>query len=205
MALTATLGALAWVAVIRRRLEQQAEMLRKSEEQFRHMALHDALTGLATRLLLQDRLEVALEGARRRHNGLGILMIDLDKFKEINDTYGHLAGDEVLRITARRLLQLPRTADTVARLGGDEFVVLLQDLTDLHAADEIAANIVAALAVPISFDGREIPVSASVGVCALAAEACDANDLLKCADVALYDAKASGRNGFRLYHQTLTT
>jgi diguanylate cyclase (GGDEF)-like protein len=205
LALTATLGALAWVAVIRRRLEQQAEMLRKSEEQFRHMALHDALTGLATRLLLQDRLQVALEGARRRHNGLGILMIDLDKFKEINDTYGHLAGDEVLRITASRLLQLPRTADTVARLGGDEFVVLLQDLTDLHAADEIAANIVAALAVPISFDGREIPVSASVGVCALAAEACEANDLLKCADAALYDAKASGRNGFRLYHQTLTT
>ena len=199
LALTAALGALAWVVLLRRRVEQQADLLRKSEERFRQMALHDGLTGLATRLLLLDRLKVAFEGARRRRTGLGLLMVDLDKFKEINDTYGHLAGDEVLRITANRLLQCARKADTVSRLGGDEFVVLLQDLTDLHAADEIAANIVATLAVSIPFDGREIPVSVSVGVCALAAEKCDANDLLKNADAALYDAKANGRNRFRRY------
>jgi diguanylate cyclase (GGDEF)-like protein len=155
LALTATLGVLAWVVVLRRRVELQANLLRKSEEQFRHMALHDALTGLATRILLQDRLHIALSSATRRRAGLAALMVDLDKFKEINDTYGHQAGDEVLRVTANRLLQAVRREDTVARLGGDEFVVLLQDLSDLHVAERVAATIVEAVAVPIPIDGRD--------------------------------------------------
>jgi diguanylate cyclase (GGDEF)-like protein len=203
LALIATLAVLGWVAVLRRRIEQQANLLRESEQMFRHMALHDALTGLATRLLMQDRLDIALESAKRRRTGLAVLMVDLDSFKEINDSYGHPAGDEVLRATANRLLQVVRKEDTVARLGGDEFVVLLQDLTDLDAAERIAAMIVETLGVPIRIDGQEVPISVSVGVCALAAGEFDADDILKNADAALYEAKAAGRNRFELFKPNL--
>jgi diguanylate cyclase (GGDEF)-like protein len=199
LAFTATLCVLGWVVILRRRVEQQANLLRESEGLFRHMALHDALTGLATRLLLQDRLNVALENARRHRNGLAVLMVDLDRFKEINDTYGHQAGDEVLRITANRLLRGARKVDTVARMGGDEFVVLLPDLSDPQAAVRIAAKITETLAVPIPFDGREMPVSASVGVCAAAAEEFDADAFLRNADAALYRAKNHGRHCFQVY------
>jgi len=193
LALAGTLVVLAWVIVLRKRI-------RDSEERFRHMALHDALTGLATRLLLQDRLDVALESARRHGTGLAVLMVDLDRFKEINDTFGHQAGDEVLRVTAARVLQIVRKADTVARLGGDEFVVLLAELTDPQAAERIAEKIVEALTVPIPFAGRAVPVTVSVGVCLAATEELDADVLLRNADAALYHAKASGRNRYQVFN-----
>ncbi|MGO9776595.1 MAG: diguanylate cyclase domain-containing protein [Terracidiphilus sp.] len=199
LVLTATLFVLVWVVILRRRIEQQAELLRESEEIFRHMALHDALTGLATRLLLQDRLKVALDGARRRRTGLAVLMVDLDRFKGINDTYGHQAGDDVLRVTATRLLGVVRKVDTVARLGGDEFVVLLPDLADPQSAVKIAATIVETLAVPIPFEGLEIPVSTSVGVCAAAADKFDVDAFMRNADAALYRAKDSGRNCLQVF------
>jgi len=206
VALVATVVVLAWVVLLRRRvaqqtrlLRQQAEMLRESERQFRHMALHDALTGLATRLLLQDRLGVALESARRHGSGLAVLMVDLDKFKEINDTYGHQAGDEVLRVSAERLLAAVRKGDTVARLGGDEFVVLLPDLTDPPAAQRIAASIVESLAVPVPFCSDKVPVSVSVGLCSASAGVLDAEVLLRDADTALYEAKARGRNCYHIF------
>ncbi len=199
LALISTLIALGWVTALRRRVALQASLLQESEQQFRHMALHDCLTGLASRVLLQNRLEIALETAKRRQMGLAVLMVDLDNFKEINDTYGHSAGDEVLKVTAQRLLRAVRKEDTVARMGGDEFVVLVQYLIDLHAAERIAAIIVGTLAAPIPIDGHEIPISASVGVCALAAEDVDGHDLLKNADAALYDAKTRGRNRFQCY------
>jgi diguanylate cyclase (GGDEF)-like protein len=163
------------------------------------MALHDALTGLATRLLLQDRLDTALEAANRHQTGLALLLVDLDKFKEVNDTFGHQAGDEVLRVTADRLVEAVRKVDTVARIGGDEFVVLLTDLRDAHAAERIAANIVETLAIPIPFGGREVPVTTSVGVCSAVAGELDAEALFKGADAALYLAKASGRNCLRVF------
>lgn len=199
LALTATLCVLGWVVILRRRLEQQANLLRESEGLFRHMALHDALTGLATRLLLQDRLNIALESARRHRNGLAVLMVDLDRFKEINDTYGHQAGDEVLRVTANRLLRSARKVDTVARMGGDEFVVLLPHLNEPQAAVRIAAKITETLAVPIPFEGRDIPVSASIGVCAAAAGEFDTDAFLRNADAALYRAKNHGRHCFQVY------
>jgi len=194
LVLTATLGVLAWVMVLRRRVEQQASLLRESEQQFRHMALHDGLTGLATRLLLADRLGVALESANRHRTGL----LDLDMFKKINDTYGHQAGDEVLRVTATRLLKAVRREDTVARLGGDEFVVLLPELTNLQAVERIAATIVETLAVPIVSAEHEMPISVSAGICVAAAGELDAESMLKKADAALYHAKARGRNRFEL-------
>jgi len=126
-------------------------------------------------------------------------MVDLDSFKEINDSYGHAAGDEVLRITANRLLRCVRKEDTVARLGGDEFVVLLADLANLHLAEVIAAKIVKALAVPIPIEGLEVPVSGSVGVCAAFPDQLDSDALLSCADAALYRAKAKGRGCFETF------
>jgi len=204
--LTGMLAVLAWGFALRRRVAQQtdllrnqADRLRESEEKFRQMALHDALTGLATRLLLKDRMDVALESARRHRTGLAVLIVDLDRFKEVNDTHGHEAGDEVLRATAQRLLKAVRIVDTVARLGGDEFVVLLPDLKHLHAAERIAANLVESLAVPIPFNGVDIQVSGSIGVSAVSALGLNGENLMRDADAALYLAKAKGRNCFQVY------
>jgi diguanylate cyclase (GGDEF)-like protein len=201
--LTGTLVVLGWVVALRRRLARRTTLLRESEERFRHMALHDALTGLATRLLLLDRLNVALESARRHQTGLAALMLDLDRFKEINDTYGHPAGDEVLRVTANRILLAVRREDTVARLGGDEFVVLLPDLTDSQVAERIAAAIVVALAAPIPYGPHRLQVSVSVGVCLVGSGQLDADQLLRNADTALYGAKQGGRNRFEFFERKI--
>jgi diguanylate cyclase (GGDEF)-like protein len=199
LVLAGTLVSITWVVALRRRVSQQTNLLRESEERFRHLALHDNLTGLATRLLLNDRLSVALISAGRHLNGLAVLIVDVDHFKGINDTYGHPTGDVVLRITAERLQRAVRREDTVARLGGDEFVVLLPDLTDPNAAGRIAAILVSTLAVPIAVDGREVPLTVSVGVCSIMAGELDADGLLRNADAALYRAKAGGRNRFEIF------
>ncbi len=199
LALTCALGFLVWAILLRRRIEKQAGLLRESEQKFRHMALHDALTGLATRVLMQDRLSVALESARRHRTGVAILMVDLDRFKEVNDTYGHPAGDEVLRISAARLRGAVRRGDTVARIGGDEFVVLLSDVAEPEAAEVVAAKIVKALSVPVSAQGQAVPVSVSVGVCAAGADEFDAEALMRNADAALYAAKNGGRNQYQVF------
>ena len=119
LAVLITLIVLGWVMALRKQVARQTILLRESEQRFRHMALHDSLTGLATRLLLRDRLNTAVETANRNHTGLALLMLDLDNFKFINDTLGHRAGDEVLRITAIRLQEVVRKSDTVARMGGE--------------------------------------------------------------------------------------
>jgi diguanylate cyclase (GGDEF)-like protein len=191
VALAGTLGVLWWVVVLRRRI-------RLSEERFRHMAQHDTLTGLATRLVLQDRLNVALEAAKRHHTGLAVLMLDLDRFKEVNDTFGHSAGDEVLRVTANRLLESVRKSDTVARVGGDEFVILLPEF-DSANVESIAAKLVVVASGPIQFENHAVPVSVSIGVCTFSAEAMDAVEMLKGADAALYEAKEHGRRRFSIY------
>jgi diguanylate cyclase (GGDEF)-like protein len=163
--LCGTLAVFAWVVALRNRVKQQTRLLRESEERFRHMALHDALTGLASRLLLQDRLKIAAEAAKRHKTMLAFLIVDIDSFKDINDSFGHPAGDEVLRVTANRLLQAVRISDTVARIGGDELVVLLPEVGDLKAAGTIAQKLVAALGVPIPIEERLVPVTVSIGVC----------------------------------------
>jgi diguanylate cyclase (GGDEF)-like protein len=198
--LAGTLFVLGWVVALRKQVERQTSLLRESEERFRQMAHRDSLTGLATRVLLDDRLNVALEAAKRHKTTLGLLMLDLDKFKEINDTFGHHAGDEVLRVSAARILGTVRKSDTIARMGGDEFVVLLPELSEPALASTIAAKIVAALSVPISFSGMELPISVSVGVCTTSpGNEQDAETLLKNVDTALYQAKARGRNRFQSF------
>ena len=190
--LAVTVALLAWVIVLRRRI-------RASEERFRQMAQRDALTGLATRVVLRDRLTVALEAAKRHHNGLALLMLDIDRFKSINDTRGHHAGDEVLRVTAERIVQAVRKSDTVARMGGDEFVVLLPDLIDPRAAESVAAKLVTTLSAPVPVADRELAVSVSIGVCTAAPGELDPEVLLRNADAALYLAKAKGRNCFEVF------
>jgi diguanylate cyclase (GGDEF)-like protein len=197
--LTGTLAVLVWVVVLRRRVEHQAVLLRESEQRFRHMAQHDPLTGLATRRVLNDRLHGALEICRNRQKGLGLLMLDVDHFKTINDTFGHQAGDEVLLATANRLKESVRASDMVVRLGGDEFVVLLSDLPDPKIAETIAADAVAALSLPVRFEGFQMPVSVSVGIVTAFAGELDADEMLKHADAALYRAKAHGRHCFQVF------
>jgi diguanylate cyclase (GGDEF)-like protein len=200
LALGVTMVVLVWVAALRRRVQQQANLLRESEMRFRHLAQHDSLTGLATRVVLQDRLDAAFASCVCNQTGLGALMLDVDKFKSINDTFGHHAGDEVLRVTANRLVETVRSTDTIVRLGGDEFLVLLADLPTPQVAETIAAGAVAALSLPILFEGVQVPVSVSVGVCTSSAEEqLDTEALLRRADDALYRAKARGRHCFHVF------
>lgn len=199
LAFAATLCVLAWVVILRRRVELQANQLRDSEQRFRHLAQHDTLTGLASRLVLRDHLNDAIEKARHSQNGLALLMVDLDEFKEINDTYGHHAGDEVLRMTAKRMLDAVRISDTVVRLGGDEFVILLPEIRGPHDAESVAATLVTSLARPIRFDGIEMPVSVSIGIGMVFAANMDAEELMQQADIALYRAKSGGRHCFQVF------
>jgi diguanylate cyclase (GGDEF)-like protein len=163
------------------------------------MAHHDALTGLPTRTLLHDRLQIALDRAARFHRGMALLMLDLDRFKEINDYFGHSAGDQVLMITAERIRATIRRTDSAARMGGDEFIVLLNDLMDAKQAENIAAKIVSALSQPIRIGKFKVPVSVSIGVCTLSGEAVDAEVLLRRVDAAMYRAKVTGRGRFQVF------
>ena len=190
---------LGWVVVLRRRVYEQTKMLRESEERFRHMAQHDALTGLPTRMLLHDRLQMALERGRRFKTSLAVLMIDLDNFKHVNDSFGHEAGDQTLKTTAERILEAIRSSDTAARMGGDEFLVLLSDVADTQEAEVVAGRIRSSLSRPVHSANREIPISASIGVCTVSDGGIDAAMLLKKVDLAMYHAKARGRNCFEVF------
>jgi diguanylate cyclase (GGDEF)-like protein len=162
-----------------------------------HLAHHDALTGLPTRTLLHDRLQVALARAERDKDKVGLLMVDLDNFKQVNDLMGHLAGDQLLAHVAQRLQSAVRAADTVARMGGDEFVVVLDHLHTVDEAHRIAEKLLAELQTPIAFGRQTIASGASIGVCVYPDDAGDAEAMLKYADSAMYLAKGKGRRGFQ--------
>ena len=163
------------------------------EEQLAHQAFHDPLTNLPNRALLMNRVEHALARAGRSASAVGVLMIDLDDFKSVNDTLGHEAGDALLREVAIRLVASTRAADTVARLGGDEFVVLLEDLQYENEIIDIARRILDELRAPVLLHGAEIFVSASIGATAGDEGLEEAVDLLRDADTAMYQAKRSGK------------
>ncbi len=165
---------------------------RTATEELAHRSTHDALTGLANRALLLDRLCHALERLQRHPARVGILFIDLDRFKFVNDRLGHEAGDHLLVAVAERLRRSVRPDDTVARLGGDEFVVLCEDLTGPLEAVEVAQRIVTAFARPVRVGREDIAISASIGVASTAA-GCDADSLLRDADAAMYNAKREAR------------
>ena len=155
-----------------------------------HRSTHDVLTGLANRALLLDRLEHALERRQRHRASVGILFIDLDRFKSVNDRFGHEVGDHLLVAVAERLRRSVRPEDTVARLGGDEFVVLCEDLDSPRTAVAVAERVVAALAPPVRLREEDVSLAASIGVACANETNCDADTLLREADVAMYQAKA---------------
>ena len=161
-----------------------------------HQALHDTLTGLPNRALFLDRLEHALARAVRGGSEVAVLFLDLDRFKTVNDSLGHAAGDRLLCTVAQRISTCMRAADTAARLGGDEFAVLLEDLVSTHEAVRVAERIIGELEAPIAVAGREVFVGASIGV---ATGAYGADDLLSHADVAMYRAKAQGKGRYAMF------
>jgi diguanylate cyclase (GGDEF)-like protein len=189
----------AWIFVLRRRVEQQTQAIRLSEERMRHLSQHDVLTGLPNRFLLNDRLSIALKRAGRFDPVLGVLMVDLDGFKKVNDTLGHHAGDLVLCEVAARLVCSVRQTDTVARLGGDEFIVLLPDLHLAEEAESVAGKIVAAISEPIDVGGTQVQISASIGVCTSPEHGRVAEKLMHSVDAAMDLAKTSGKNCYQVY------
>ncbi len=173
--------------------------LKESQEQLDFLAHHDPLTGLPNRLLFQDRLLHAIGRAARESQQLAVMFIDLDRFKNVNDTLGHQTGDRLLKEVASALSGRLREGDTLARLGGDEFVVLLEHVDGQYGATQVAQKMVALFEQPFLVSGHELFVTGSIGVALYPQDALDANLLIRHADVAMYQAKARGRNGYQFY------
>ena len=178
--------------------------VKKSEHQLWQLAHHDALCNLPNRLLLDARLDHAMQRAHRVSSKLAVLFIDLDRFKNINDSMGHHVGDELLKDIARRLQSAVHEDDTVARLGGDEFVVLLEDIQDANTARRIANRIIGRLSEPLTLREKSLVVTASIGISLYPDDGLDTESLLKHADAAMYQAKTLGRDRFAFYAPTLT-
>ena len=176
---------------------------RAAEEQIAYLAYHDSLTGLPNRALLQEHLDLALARARRQGEAVGLLYLDLDGFKLVNDSLGHPAGDELLCHVTMRLSERRRGMDLLARQGGDEFLLLLADLdrgeAEAHAR-RVAEDLLRALAEPFSISGAEFHIGASIGISLFPRDAADASELLRHADAAMYGAKSAGRNGVTVYN-----
>ncbi len=172
---------------------------KRREEEARFLAYHDTLTGLPNRRLLDDRLRQAVLLAQRRDTRVALMVVDLDRFKQVNDALGHRAGDAVLREAAHRIAGCLRKADTLARHGGDEFVVVIPDLQLDSDCQVVAEKILRALEPPFRVDGRDFSIGASIGVSLYPADAADGEALLRNADVAMYSAKQLGRNNYRFY------
>ena len=171
-----------------------------------HQAFHDALTGLPNRQLFADRLAHALERTRRRdppNGAVAVLFVDLDNFKFVNDSLGHDAGDELLVAVAERLSGRVRLGDTIARLGGDEFVLLLEDITSVKEATEVAERTAAAFAAPFAVKGQDIFVTTSIGIALGGAGGGGSEDLLRDADLAMYGAKRNGKAGYEVFDASM--
>ena len=172
---------------------------KRSEEHTRHLAEHDFLTDLPNRVLLLDRLSLALTAARRNSSMLAILFLDLDRFKHINDTLGHQVGDLLLKEVAARLLKCVRKVDTVSRQGGDEFVIILADIGGIDHAAHVAETVRNAITQPYQLGEHQLHVSTSIGVAIYPSDDDDIDTLVKNADIAMYHAKESGRNNFQFF------
>jgi len=170
---------------------------------FEHRAHHDELTGLANRTLFEDRAAVAIEHARRSDGHCAVLFLDLDRFKNVNDSLGHAVGNLLLQAVAKRLRAATRADDTVARLGGDEFVVLLPDLDDPAKATAVASAVLDAFGEPFSVSGHRVFASPSIGIAVFPADGRDSDALLKNADTAMYRAKARGRRTYCTYESSM--
>ncbi|MCG8311646.1 MAG: EAL domain-containing protein [Pseudomonadales bacterium] len=172
---------------------------KRANEYIEHIAHHDGLTGLPNRVLMQDRLETSLKRGRRQKSSLGVMVLDLDRFKRINDSLGHLAGDQLLKTVAERLVSVVRESDTVSRMGGDEFVLLLQDISCIEDIQIISEKILEKIPKPISVGLNSLIVTPSMGVSLFPEHGQTSEELLKNADIAMYHAKQKGRNGFQIF------
>jgi diguanylate cyclase (GGDEF)-like protein len=183
---------LAWFYDITDRVEM--------EEKIRHLAYHDSLTDLPNRYLFEDRLNLALKFAQRNQRQLGVLFIDLDGFKAVNDTHGHDVGDLLLKAVSDRIKSLLRVSDTLSRVGGDEFIVLLPEIADSNDGVHVAEKLLAALAQTFEFEDYQLQVSASIGLAVYPQHGDDDQTLLKHADIAMYEAKKLGKNNVQVFH-----
>jgi diguanylate cyclase (GGDEF)-like protein len=195
-------GLLAWSLHHAIKNQRMFVELNIARERARQLATYDQLTGFANRSLFQDRLEQAVASARRNRQKLGVLFLDLDRFKTVNDTLGHVAGDALLRLAAQRIATCLRKSDTGSRLGGDEFAVLLTNLADDTDAVRVAEKILAALREPVPLKGRDHAITASIGVATFPRDAAGADDLVRKADAAMYAAKAAGRARYAVHSET---
>jgi diguanylate cyclase (GGDEF)-like protein len=199
--LTAFLGRMSWQ--LARSHAREAEGKLKHAKRVEHLAYHDGLTALPNRGLFNKLLSQAISQAQRHHRQLAVAFIDLDRFKQINDTLGHEAGDALLQEVANRLKGCLRDSDAVARLGGDEFVVLLTELVEEKYAATVAQKIIATIAKPFVLLGQEFRVTASIGISIYPTDGLDEQTLTKNADIAMYQAKGNGKNQFQFYSEKL--
>ena len=200
-ALTLVVGVLAVVFALQlrqvsaknQRLKKHLAKLKDAERALRKSAFLDPLTGLANRLLMMDRFEVAMRHARRSRKQFAVLMLDLNKFKAINDTYGHAAGDKVLITVAQRLVSIVRESDTVARLGGDEFVLIVESITERAQLEALGHKLVDVVSQNLTLEsGETVAVGASVGYAWYPKDGDNLRDILDVADQAMYTCKTSG-------------
>ncbi|MCF1182663.1 EAL domain-containing protein [Marichromatium gracile] len=182
------------------KLLRQQDALRRSEEKLEFLAHHDTLTHLPNRTLLNDRLAQGVSRAHRHHGVMAVLFVDLDRFKIINDRFGHGAGDELLREVAERMQGQLRDSDTLARVGGDEFVVLLEDADCARRAGRVANRLLQVFGPPFQVGRERFQVSASIGISLYPVDGTDPDTLLRHADIAMYEAKSRGRNDFQFFH-----
>ncbi|VAW48653.1 diguanylate cyclase/phosphodiesterase (GGDEF & EAL domains) with PAS/PAC sensor(s) [hydrothermal vent metagenome] len=176
---------------------------KEAEQKLKELSFYDPLTHLPNRVLFKDRLSVGISIAKRDKHQLAVLLIDLDRFKVVNDSLGHNAGDELLELISQRFLTLGRESDTVARLGGDEFAVLLPELNSPEDASVVAQNFIDALLKPFHLQGHNLNISASIGISVFPCDGVDVDGLVKRAELALYKAKEQGRNHYQYFSQEL--
>jgi len=184
------------------KFEQESER-KLAEERVQHMATHDGLTSLPNRLMFSRLLNHAIQSASRYGHRFAVLFIDLDRFKIVNDTLGHEAGDELLREVSLRLIGVLRASDVVARLGGDEFVIMVQEVSDPEQVASVARKILSAIIEPVVVRGQECRVTGSVGICMYPAGAQEEHSLMKNADIAMYHAKEQGKNNFQFFSEPI--
>lgn len=186
------------------KVDQRTSELAEANEMLLHLATHDPLTSLPNRTVFYDRLTHALAKAKRLQASIVVLFIDLDDFKNVNDTFGHLMGDWLLQEISRRLLRCVRESDTIARLGGDEFAVILEDLRRLKDVEIVAEKILSAVAEEFEIEDQPYQISASVGISVYPADGENAEDLIRNSDVAMYRVKNTTKNNFEFFSSTVS-
>ena len=191
------------VKVLNKRLQEEIARRKQSEKKIKYMATHDALTNLPNRWLFNDRIKLEIARAKRNKQKFVLMMIDLDYLKTVNDSLGHGAGDELLKIVGERLRTLLRESDTVARVGGDEFVLLLPGIKDNEAIEKAAKRILDSIKRPIILNRRKAQITTSIGIALYPDDGVCKESLMKSADRAVYYVKENGRNNYHCYDDTI--